>query len=225
MFASIESANVVGYQNNDLQFGTTLVAPAFVDVGTEDQVDLTKIIPGGDSFGSGAITISRLDYAGVNIEDYVYMIPRRGTPGWYNGSTPVAEGEVVFAAGEGIAVSGTSDGLQITTSGEVSTADRTITLQFGTTLCGNHTAVPLDLTTIVPGGDNFASGAITISRLDYAGVNIEDYVYMVPRRGTPGWYNGSTPVAEGEVVFAPGEGFAASGTSDGLNITIPSPTL
>ena len=116
MFAEITSANVVGYQNNDLQFGTTLLAPCFVDVGS-DNVDLTKIVPGGDNFASGAIMISRLDSAGVNIEDYIYMIPRRGTPGWYNGSTPVAEGEVVFAAGEGFAASGTSDGLNITIPG------------------------------------------------------------------------------------------------------------
>ena len=225
MFADITSANVVGYKNHDLQFGTTIVAPCFVDVGGTDAVDLTKIAPGGD-FASGEIQISRLDSAGRNIEDYSYDVPRRGTPGWYNmdSGDAVREGDVVFAAGEGIAVTG-NDGLNITSSGEVSTTDRVIALQFGTTLCGNHTAIGLDITSIIPGGD-YASGEIQISRLDSAGRNIEDYSFDVPRRGTPGWYNMDTgdAMAEGDLVFEPGEGFAVTG-NDGLTITILGPTL
>ena len=45
MFADITSANVVGYQNNALQEGATMIAPAFVDIGAEEEgVDLTKLV-------------------------------------------------------------------------------------------------------------------------------------------------------------------------------------
>ena len=226
VFADITSANVVGYKASDLQDGTTRIAPCFVDVGGEtDGVDVTKIIPGG-SYASGDIVISILDYAGRNIADYGYMVPRRGAPGWANVDTGVAlkEGEVVLAPGEGVSITGL-DGLSVTSAGQVSTDDRVIALRDGTTPSGNCTAVPLDITSIIPGG-SYNSGDIVISILDYAGRNIKDYGFMVPRRGTPGWADVDTgiAVAEGEVVFQPGEGFTVTGF-DGLTITIPGPTL
>ena len=224
MFADITSANVVGYQSNDLRFGATFIAPNFIDVGSsEEGVDIKKFIPGGD-FGSGDITVSRLDAAGRNIADYSYMIPRRGTPGWADESgVALTDGEVVLAPGEGVAVIGDA-GLSLTTAGQVSTVDRVIALRFGATFTGNFTAVAVDITSIIPGGE-YGSGDITISKLDAAGRNIADYSFMIPRRGTPGWADeNGTPIAEGEVIFNPGEGFAVIG-DEGLSITIPGPTL
>ena len=199
------------------------MAPNFIDVGSEEGVDITKFIPGGE-YGSGEIGVSRLDAFGRNIADYAYMIPRRGTPGWADeNGVPLAEGDVVLNAGEGIAVLG-ANGLSLTTAGQVSTDDRVISLRDGATFSGNFTPVSLDLTAIIPGGE-YGSGEIGISRLDAFGRNIADYAFMIPRRGTPGWADeDGVPVVEGEVTFAPGEGFAVLG-ANGLSITIPGPTL
>ena len=225
MFADITSANVVGYKAEALQEGTRLMAPCFVDVGTESDVDLTKFVPGG-SYKTGDIQVDTLDYAGRTIKKYSYNVPRRGTPGWYDfdTNTEVSEGEVIFKAGEGVCVTGLDD-LTLTTAGQVSTDDRVIALREGTTPCGNSTAVALDLTAIVPGG-NYKTGDIQIDTVDYAGRTVKKYSFNVPRRGTPGWYDFDTNAAinEGEVIFHPGEGFTVTGL-DGLTITIPGPTL
>lgn len=117
------------------------------------------------------------------------------------------------------------DGSSLTSAGQVSDEDRTITLRDGTTPSGNFTAVKIDLTDIVPGGD-YGSGDIAIDTLDYAGRTIKSYEFTIPRRGTPAWYDTdtSTAIEPGEVTFEPGEGFSVTGV-DGSAITIPGPAI
>ena len=227
VFADITSANVVGYIDNALQDGTTLVAPTFVSIEKAGVVDLLSIMPSGE-FASGQIAIDTLDYAGRTLKSYQYTVPRRGEPGWMDTDTMqmITEvGDVEFAAGEGIAVTGL-DNLGVVNSGAVSTDDTTVKLQDGSTLSGNFTPVVLDILSIVPGG-TFASGQIAIDTLDYAGRTLKSYQFTIPRRGEPGWMDTDSMqmiTSEGEDTFAPGQGFSVTRV-DGADITIPGPTL
>ena len=130
-----------------------MVAPAFVDISaTEEGVDLTKLVVAGD-FASNDIVIQTLTTDGYADKTYTYSKPRRGDWQWVDDdNAPVSEGEVFFKAGTGLWIAGV-DGSLITTAGQVSTDDRTIALVNGAVACGNSTAVPLDLLSIIPSGD------------------------------------------------------------------------
>ena len=224
MFADITSANVVGYQNNALQEGATMIAPAFVDINaSEEGVDLTKLIVGGD-FASEDVVIQTLTAEGYADKTYSFFKPRRGDWQWIddNGET-LSEGDVVFTAGTGLWIAGV-DNCTITTAGQVSTSDRVIKLVDGAVACGNSTAVPLDLLSIVPSGE-YASEDIVIQTLTADGYADKTYSFFKPRRGDWQWIddNGET-LSEGDVVFPAGAGLWVAGV-EGAFLTIPGPTL
>jgi len=229
-FADGIASDIVGYKATEFKHdGLTFFTPCFVDVGAgEDGADLTKLTPGGE-YDSGDVTVSELDNAGRNVKDYQFK-KKLGTTnwGWYNDVDGewVSEGDVVIKPGQGVSID-SYKGLSLTSAGAVSTADRTITFTAdGLTFCGNMTAVKVDLTAIIPGGE-YDSGDITISKLDASGRNVADYQFK-KKLGTAnwGWYDDTEGewIEAGSVFFEPGEGFSVDSYA-GLSITIMGPDL
>ena len=221
-FADIAS-NVVGYKNNDLQNGATMVAATFVPVTGDEAIDLLDIKVGG-TFTSGQINIQTLTTAGLRDKSYTWMWSNKQSR-WYwdDGVKDVVRGEVTFEPGTGLWVQGV-DGAQITFAGAVSTADRVIALKGGAIATGNMTAVAIDLLDIIPGG-TYKSGEINIQTLDANGMRDKSYTWMWSNKQSR-WYwdDGIKDVVEGEVKFEPGKGLWIQGV-EGATLTFPGPTL
>ena len=201
-----------------------MIAPAFVDIGAEEEgVDLTKLVISGD-YASGDVVVQTLTSGGLADKTYTYNKPRKGDWQWVDDDDNVVEaGAVAFKAGAGLWIAGVND-CSVTTAGQVSTADRTIALVDGAVACGNSTAVPLDLTSIVPSGE-YASGDIVIQTLTAGGLADKTYTFNKPRKGDWQWVDDDDNVVEeGDVVFPAGAGLWVAGV-DGAFITIPGPTL
>ena len=199
-----------------------MMTPCFVNVAdAEAGIDLTSLKIGGD-YASGDVTVETLDSLGRLDKDYSFIKDRKGNWYWSGDDGKVEEGDVIFPVGKGLWVAGV-DSTSLTSAGAVSTNDNTINLQEGFVACGNMTAVPVDLTSIVPGGD-YASGDITIETLDSLGNLDKDYSFIKDRKGNWYWSGDDGKVEEGEIFFAPGKGLWVAGV-DGASITIPGPTL
>ena len=226
MFASIESANVVGYKADALREGFIMVAPTFVDVtDAKKGQDLTALVAGGD-YGSGDISVQTLTELGETAEMYEFVKDCKGRWFWRNADTgdEIAAGDVNFEYGTGLWVSGVDD-TQLTIAGQVSTADVVINLREGFVASGNMTPVAIDLTALVPGGD-YASGDISVQTLTELGETAVMYEFVKDRKGRWFWRDADTgdEIAEGDVVFDAGVGLWISGV-DGATLPVPGVTL
>ena len=155
---------------------------------------------------------------GRNVEDYAYTVDRKGNWYWDFEGEVIGEGDVFFGAGEGFSINSYT-GYSMNFAGEVYKNARTIPLRDGFTFSGNFTPVKLDLTAIIPGGE-FDANEIIVSRLNEFGRNVEDYAYTVDRKGNWYWDFEGEVIGEGDVFFAPGEGFSVN-SYKGYSITIP----
>ena len=225
MFADITSANIVGYKAEGLREGFTMVSPSFQGIGKTTAIDLTSLKLNGD-YGSGDIVIQTLTALGEGDKAYEFVKDRRGNWFWrdVDSSETIEEGVVAFEYGTGLWVAGI-DATSLTSAGQVSTDDCEITLRDGFTATGNMTAVPVDLTAIIPGGE-YGSGDIVIQTLTALGEGDKAYEFVKDRRGNWFWrdVDSSETIEEGAVVFAPGAGLWVAGVN-GATITIPGPTL
>ena len=114
---SIESANVVGYQNKDVRRGLSQQACTFDQIGVaEGTLDVQNLIPvdgEGAPVGDGDVTIQFINNTGKIINQYTYYLakelgPMQTTPGWYDEDEE--EADVTFLAGEGFKLSAASAG-------------------------------------------------------------------------------------------------------------------
>ena len=198
-----------------------MLTGTFVDVSGAKEVDLTKIVTGGD-YASGDINVQTLTATGATDQMYSFVKDRKGNWYWKNDDTgdKIAEGDVVFTSGTGLWIGGV-DGATLTFAGAVSTEDNVISLQDGFSATGNMTPVAVDLTTIVPGGD-YASGDINVQTLTATGATDQMYSFVKDRKGNWYWKNDDTgdKIAEGDVYFPAGAGLWVAGV-EGATITIP----
>ena len=226
MFAEITSANVVGYKAEELREGFTMISSTFVNVADASVgQDLTSFIASGD-YSSGDIMVQTLNALGQGDKAYSFVKDRKGN--WYwkdeDSGEKIEAGDVVFPKGIGLWVAGI-DATQLTTAGQVSTADTVVELCDGFTATGNMSAVEVDLTKIIPGGE-YSSGDIMIQTLTALGEGDKAYSFVKDRKGN--WYwkdeDSGVKVEEGDVIFAAGAGLWVAGVN-GATITIPGPTL
>ena len=226
VFADITSANVVGYKAEALKEGFVMVAPTFVDVADSSKgQDLTSLVAGGD-YGSGDISVQTLTELGETDVMFEFVKDRKGRWFWRNADTgdEISEGDVNFAYGTGLWVSGVENA-QLTVAGQVSTADVVINLREGFVAAGNMTPVAVDLTALVPGGD-YGSGDISVQTLTELGETDVMFEFVKDRKGRWFWRNADTgdEISEGDVVFAAGVGLWISGV-DGAALTVPGVAL
>ena len=214
---------VVGYAQNGLQNGGTVLTPQFLAIGENTFIALQTLLPVGDDVDTdGNIQIQTLDAYGRVDKSYQWI--DWGDPtGWCDEDWNLVEG-VEFTPGQGLWVLGTSEGASIQVSGQVGINDLAVQLQNGGTVTGNPFPVSVNLQDILLSGDDVdTDGNIQIQTLDAYGRVDKSYQWI--DWGDPtGWCDEDWNLVEG-VEFTPGQGLWVLGTSEGANLTFPAPEL
>ena len=212
--------NVVGYAQNQLRTGSTMLTPQFVNIGTEG-MPLQSIVPVGDSIDTdGGIYIQILDSAGREVDNYQWI--DWGEPAWCDSGYTPLEG-VYIQPGQGLWITGISSSDGIQTAGQVGAEDVVVKLRQGSTPTGNPFPVAINLQDILPEGDSIdTDGGIYIQILDSAGREVDNYQWI--DWGEPAWCDsGYTPLEN--VYIQPGQGLWITGVSTADYIRFPAPEL
>ena len=228
----IESANTVGYLNNDNTIaGLNMVAPGFQDVGfTSSKLTGFKVTNAtGGEVTTGACVIDLIDGLGNTLKSYSWVSSGRGankTWGWKEGDTAV-DGTVVFGRGAGLLFTAETAGDTIKSAGEVNlsavTNGETIV---GLNVIANPFPVSLKLNTLkVTNASNgeVTTGACVIDLIDGLGNTLKSYSWVSSGRGankTWGWKEGDTAVGA-DVMLAPGQGVLFTAETAGDKVIIP----
>ena len=219
---AIESANIVGYGQNGLREGYSLVAAQFVSVGG-GSASLDSLTAAGTD-ASDNVTLSTVDEYGTAVDTYAWNDwLDSDNPCWVDGDfTPVTG--VTVTPGVAFWTSG-SDASQVVQSvGEVGLSDVIVYLREGYTLVGNPFPIDISLQDIIAGGTD-ASDNVTLSTIDEYGTAIDTYACNDwLDSDNPCWVDGDfTPVSD--VTFGPGVGLWTSGSDSSQFIRIAAPEL
>ena len=224
---SIESANVVGYQNKDVRRGLSQQACTFDQIGVaEGALDVQNLIPvdgEGAPVGDGDVTIQFINNTGKIINQYTYYLakelgPMQTTPGWYDEDEE--EADYAFNAGEAFQVSAAS-ACNFVYSGEVNMAETDVPFRRGLSFQANVRPTSVGIQAIIPvdgEGNAIGDGDVTIQQFTNLGKISTQYTYYLakelgPMQTTPGWYDEDEE--EADVTFLAGEGFKLSAASAG----------
>ena len=217
---AIESANIVGYGQNGLRFGYSLVTPQFAGISGAD-LSLDGLTAVGDDT-SDNVALSTVDEYGAPIATYTWNDWAAATPCWVNDSYEPVEG-VTVASGQAFWTGGTSGSQAVQSAGEVGQSDVVVGLRFGYTLVGNPFPVSIALQDIVAGGDDAADN-VSLSTIDEYGAPIATYTWNDWAAAEPCWVDDSYEPVTG-VTFAPGEGLWTGASSDSQYVRLPAPEL
>jgi len=224
---SIESSNVVGYQNKDVRRGLSQQACTFDQIGVEGgALDIQRLIPvdeNGDYIGDGDINIQFITYVGRFEKSYAYYGADElndGLPaGWYDEDTEELA-DYTFASGEAFQVSGGSVA-KFVYSGEVNMAETDIPFRRGLSFQANVRPSNTDIQSIIPvdaNGDYIGDGDINIQFYTYVGRFDKSYAYYgddeLNDGLVAGWYDEDNEELA-DYTFAAGEGFKLSAGSAG----------
>ena len=215
----IESANVVGYVNTELNQGFQPGGSSFAAIsgGEYNIQDIKPIAPEGEAAGGWMFYIADMDVGGSTSDQYVYLTTDDGVEkdGWYdaNDGETYIEGKS-FKLGEGFYFSTdfASDS-KFMTSGEVNLNELTISCEQGFCPRANPRPVDIDLQDIKPvppEGEPAGGWMFYIADMDAGGSTSDQYVYLTEDDGVAedGWYDandGETYISGKK--FAPGQGF------------------
>ena len=206
-----------------------MVAPQFLNIGTDEATPLQSIVPTGDSL-SDNVVIQTLTPYGYTASAYMW-IDYAGDDGdqaaWVDPDTyEIVEG-VSFEPGQGLWVQGSESSQALQTAGKVGLADVAITLREGATGTGNPFPTSVALQDILPSGDDLSDNVV-IQTLTPYGYTASAYMW-IDYAGDDGdqaaWVDPDTyEIVEG-VSFAPGQGLWVQGSSASQSITFPAPEL
>ena len=219
---SIESANVVGYQNKDVRKNLSQQVCTFDQIGIADgALNVQNLIPvdgEGASVGDGDVTIQFINDRGKLINQYTYYLakelgPAQTTPGWYDEDEE--EADYSFASGEAFQVYAAS-AVHFVYSGEVNMAETDVPFRKNLSFQANVRPTTVDIQSITPVNGNgdeaeaIGDGDITIQIFTDRGKISMQYTYYLakelgPMQTTPGWYDEDEELADKE--FVAGEGF------------------
>lgn len=216
----LESVNTVGYGQNVLREGYSLVAAQFTGTGNT-ALSLDGLTAVGDDT-SDNVTLSTVDEFGTPVATYAWNDWAAANPCWVDDSFVPVE-DITVTAGMAFWTSGSSDGQAVMSAGEVGLSDVVVILREGYTLVGNPFPVSVALQDIVAGGDE-ASDNVTLSTIDEYGTPIVTYAWNDWAAAEPCWVDESFVPVE-SVTFAPGVGLWTSGSNDTQFIRIPAPEL
>ena len=229
----MESANVVGYDQTGLRFGSKGAGAAFVPVDGAATIDLQDIkVTGYQDSSAAEVTVQTLDAAGRTLQTYTwYDFEDEGTVfyGWFNSNDELAEG-VTFAPGEGLYAGAPNSSFSLQSAGQVPTSDIAVQLRFGSKHCVNPTPVELDLQDIWISGYDATTGSaaeVTAQTLDAAGRTLQTYTwYDFEDEGTVfyGWFDSNDELVE-NVMLAPGTSFYFGAPSTSFYVNFPGVTL
>ena len=216
---SIESSNVVGYQDKDVRFGQSFQGCSFDQIGVAggalDIQNLKPVDENGDEVGGGDVNIQFYSYSGGFLFSYAYYEEDgfdSDTPaGWYDEDNGVLA-DYSFAAGEGFKVY-TGSAAKFVYSGEVNLAETDVPVRFGQSFQVNIRPCNTDIQTIIPvdeNGDEVGGGDVNIQFYSYSGGFQFSYAYYEKDgfdTDTPaGWYDEDNGVLA-DYTFGPAEGF------------------
>ena len=203
---SIESANVVGYQNKDVRKNLSQQVCTFDQIGIADgALNVQNLIPvdgEGASVGDGDVTIQFINDRGKLINQYTYYLakelgPAQTTPGWYDEDEE--EADYSFASGEAFQVYAAS-AVHFVYSGEVNMAETDVPFRKNLSFQANVRPTTVDIQSITPVNGNgdeaeaIGDGDITIQIFTDRGKISMQYTYYLakelgPMQTTPGWYD------------------------------------
>ena len=226
VMADVTSANIVGYSQNQLRQGATMLTPQFFAM-EEGGMDIQALKPVGDSIDTeGGIYIQVLNRSGGEDEFYQWIDWGGDETGWMDGDYAIVT-DKKFVEGAGLWVTGVSAADNIQSAGQVGQADVTVALRVGATGCGNPFPVPMDLQSIYltadEGVDIDTEGGIYIQVLNRSGGEDEFYQWIDWGGDETGWMDGDYAIVTGKE-FAPGAGLWVTG-ADGVYINFPAPEL
>ena len=229
MFATRpDHTNRVGYNDIDLNKGSTLLTADFLGVGESDKIMLSTLTAKGYTGNSVDICyIQELNSDGTVAAKYNWRDKTSGfgtkyQPGWYyeGGTDPIGGGviaDVELTSGKGLWVVVNATDYKLNISGQVRTALKSITLAKGSTPTGNIFPVAIKLSTLkVSGYTGNSIDICYIQKLNADGTVAAKYNWRDKQSGfgtkyTPGWYydGGTDPIGGGvidDITVGPSEG-------------------
>ena len=214
----------VGYAQNGLQNGATMVSAQFVNVGASEAMPLEALAPtGADTEGVEIQTLTALGYTD---KFYTWNTWMYGEPCWVDGDLNPVE-NVTFESGAGLWVQGSSTAQGLQSAGKVGKEDVNVQLRNGATATGNPFPVAIDLTDILPnGGDDTTVDleGVEIQTLTALGYTDKFYTWNTWMYSEPCWVDGDLNPVE-NVSFEPGQGLWVQGSSSAQYIRFPAPEL
>lgn len=231
MSADVQSANIVGYSQSDLDAtgGFVAIAPQFTEVGNASGLKLKDITPVTDT-GTALrrkIQIQLLTSDGM-VADYYRW---EGTSGktWIAASATTDMGETVIPAGQGLWVLNTANcAANFRTAGEVGTSDiiQPLDNAGGFVMVGNSFPSPVKLKDIVPSTETGTSlrRKIQIQLLTADGM-VSKYYRWEGQSGKT-WIAASSTEDVGETEIPAGQAMWVLNTANcAATLRIPAPEL
>ena len=204
-----------------------MIAPQFVNIGTDGAFPLQSIIPTGENL-SDNVFLQTLDAYGRTVDSYNWIDwagPDSDQEAWADDDGNIVEG-VSFEPGQGLWIYGVSADQGIQTAGKVGTSDVTVSLLAGAVGAGNPFPVAINLQDILPEGDDLSDN-VFIQTLDAYGRTVDSYNWIDwagPDSDQEAWADDDGNIVEG-VSFEPGQGLWIYGTSTSQSIRFPAPEL
>ena len=234
MYGSIESANIVGYTNAELQqYGLTAGA-AFTPVSGKafDLNDLSVTGYDKEDGSEGDVYIQTLDEYGRTVATYFWIDVVDGEDvlhGWLDGNDdPVEPGAVTFQAGEGLWVFCQDESFGLQSAGQVPQSDVSVNLQQYGLSVANPTPVTVDLNACTITGydpEDGSEGDVYVQTLDEYGRTVATYFWIDVVDGEDvllGWLDGNDePIDDGTVTIAAGAGIWSFCQDDGFSFVWP----
>ena len=224
----VASSFTVGYAQNGLQNGATLVTPQFLGINTTGGVVDLQSIKCSDG-SSDLVFAQTVDSIGLTVDMYGW-VDYGGDSGdelcWLNMNTMEKAEGVTIAPGQALWVQGDSTDNILTSAGKVGTADVSVQLKNGATLAGNPTPVAIDLQDIVC--NDGCSDLVFMQTVDEIGLTVDMYGW-VDYGGDSGdelcWLDMNTMEKAEGVVIQPGQGLWIQGDNDEQYVTFPAVEL
>ena len=233
----LESANVVGYSEVGLRFGSKGAGACFVNVdGSAMNLQDLKVTGYDKSVGyeDAEVTVQSLDAAGRTVETYTWYDVPGDFVGWLDSSDNFVE-DVTIAPGEGLYAGAPNTDFALQSAGQVATSDIAIVLRFGSKHVVNPTPVAVNLNDINEDGKflrvigydvdvGYEDAEVTVQSLDAAGRTVETYTWYDVPGDFYGWLDSSDTYVE-DVTIAPGESVYAGAPDNTFSIVFPGVTL
>ena len=225
---AVESANVVGYQQNAVPNGYKMVTPTFANIdGSEYNIDNLVVEGAPDTMADIQVMSSEGRWVGQYYWYNEFTDPGTGTvypAGWFdfNGVEPA---NITLKPGDSVFFSTNQDDATIRSSGSVP-GEITINTPNGYTMIGNGSPVAISIDSMVVTGapDTMADIQTMSSEGRWVGQYYWYNEFTDPGTGTvypAGWFdfNGVEPAG---ITLQPGDAVFFSTNQNGVKVTIPS---
>ena len=231
----LESANVVGYDQTGLRFGSKGAGASFVPVNGATAINMQDIKVVGydvEEGTEGDVTAQTLDQFGRDTATYEWYDVVDGEDvyyGWYDSDFELVE-DLTVLPGEGFYVRAPDTSYKFQSAGQVPVADIAVQLRFGSKLVVNPTPVTLDFqATWITGYDDEegTEGDVTAQTLDQFGRDTATYEWYDVVDGEDvyyGWYDSNFELVE-NLTLMPGESLYVRAPDTSYYMNFPGVTL